>query len=685
MLLPMRIGFTQADDVVANAHRLLMDRSDPMSPHYGQHLTADAVVDLFAPTDEAVEAVKNWVVESGGIAADRLSMSTNRQWLQFEAHTDEVELLLQAKYYSYEHIASGVHVVACPEYHVPVALQKHIDYITPGVKLASLGFDEQVKSLKRRRDLKKRQKNSGTTSPLPPQKAKKTKLQLRARNATSTARPPWVTGGCERFATFECIRTQYGIPPPNHLSTNTSHASIAPVPDNELGIFQSLGMHYAQDDLDIYFSYTAPEIPEGTYPELRAVDGATGPAIGGNTAGPEANLDLEIAMPLVYPQKTVLWQVDDEYYEQAMIRGSTQYPGFFNTFFDAIDGSYCSFSAFGQTGNCQEAACRDPVYPNPHKGSSGEGPPTSYQGPLMCGTFKPTNVIAISYSNVEQALPAAYLQRQCLEVLKLGLQGVTVVQSSGDNGVGGAPGTRGDPYLGCLGANRTIFSPRSLSDCPYVLSVGATIIKEQPPANSNSSTIVIVDAETPKDHKNANNRKVNTTAFTEAAPTYFSSGGGFSNIFSTPDWQKLAVDEYLGQADLGFTGYSGRLGAGGGFFNKSGRGYPDVSAVGDNTYIVYKGFVMKIAGTSVAAPIWAAVLTLANEARLRANKTTVGFVHPVLYQHPEVFTDVTEGSNPGCGSRGFVATSGWDPVTGLGTPNFPKLRDLFLSLPWKTT
>jgi tripeptidyl-peptidase I len=40
------------------------------------------------------------------------------------------------------------------------------------------------------------------------------------------------------------------------------------------------------------------------------------------------------------------------------------------------------------------------------------------------------------------------------------------------------------------------------------------------------------------------------------------------------------------------------------------------------------------------------------------------FLHQ--YAHPEVFNDITEGSNPGCGYTGFTASEGWDPVTGLG-------------------
>jgi tripeptidyl-peptidase-1 len=45
------------------------------------------------------------------------------------------------------------------------------------------------------------------------------------------------------------------------------------------------------------------------------------------------------------------------------------------------------------------------------------------------------------------------------------------------------------------------------------------------------------------------------------------------------------------------------------------------------------------------------------------------------------FNDVVVGSNPGCQKQGFPAAPGWDPVSGLGTPNFAKLRDAFLALP----
>jgi tripeptidyl-peptidase-1 len=70
-----------------------------------------------------------------------------------------------------------------------------------------------------------------------------------------------------------------------------------------------------------------------------------------------------------------------------------------------------------------------------------------------------------------------------------------------------------------------------------------------------------------------------------------------------------------------------------------------------------------------------------NEHRLSAGKSSVGFINPALYKRPDVLNDITNGTNPGCGTNGFDSVKGWDPVTGLGTPNFPKMLEMFMSLP----
>lgn len=275
----------------------------------------------------------------------------------------------------------------------------------------------------------------------------------------------------------------------------------------------------------------------------------------------------------------------------------------------------------------------------------------------MCGVYKPTNVISISYGGGEADLPAYYSLRQCNEIMKLGLQGVTVVISSGDYGVGSYPGD-GSPS-GCAGPNQRVFYPAVDATCPYVLAVGST------------------------QFDNATTR--GSCKLNEVSTTRFSSGGGFSNVFATPDYQKQAVQTYFDTVPLSFTGYTNPghnfSDVGSGVYHIGGRGYPDVAAVGDRFVLRTGGVWATIGGTSLSAPVWAAMLTLVNEERIAAGKSTIGFINPVLYAHPEVFNDIVVGSNPNCNSTGFLAAKGWDPVSGLGSPKFPKLLSLLMSLP----
>lgn len=111
------------------------------------------------------------------------------------------------------------------------------------------------------------------------------------------------------------------------------------------------------------------------------------------------------------------------------------------------------------------------------------------------------------------------------------------------------------------------------------------------------------------------------------------------------------------------------------------RGIPDVSAIGLNGPTVFNGTTYGVGGTSLSSPIVASLVVLLNEARIAAGKGPLGFLNPTFYANPDAFNDITIGSNPGCHTPGFNATPGWDPVTGLGTPNFEKLRDVVLALP----
>lgn len=379
--------------------------------------------------------------------------------------------------------------------------------------------------------------------------------------------------------------------------------------------------------IHVLIRYTR-NIPTGTHPIHKLIDGAVAP-YPVQKAGPESDLDFEISYPIIWPQNSVLFQTDSVHYQN-----NYTFRGFLNNFLDAIDGSYCDF-----------ISPLDPHYPDPA--------PNGYKGQLMCGVYEPTNVISISYGEAEADLPISYHRRQCAEWMKLGMQGVSVVVASGDSGV---QGRYGDPTpSNCLGGG-DVFAPIFPASCPYMTAAGSTYLPPCTDVNSHQ----------------------------QSATTSFPSGGGFSNIYARQDWQAEAIKQYFAKNDPGYPYYesvnNNSFGENGGIYNRMGRGYPDVSAIGDKVIIFNRGAPVSIGGTSAAAPVWGAILTRINEERLAAGKPTVGFVNPVLYAHPEVFYDVTEGSNPGCGTNGFTAAKGWDPVSGMGGPNYPALLELFMSL-----
>ena len=153
-----------------------------------------------------------------------------------------------------------------------------------------------------------------------------------------------------------------------------------------------------------------------------------------------------------------------------------------------------------------------------------------------------------------------------------------------------------------------------------------------------------------------------TTSISETAADF--SSGGFSTIFSQPSYQSSAVSSYLSR--LGSTNQ--------GKFNRTGRAFPDVSAQGKNVAIVVGGDDENVDGTSCSSPIFASVIALLNDELAKGGKSPLGFLNPFLYSTGKsALTDITSGSNPGCNTNGFPAAAGWDPVTGLGTPNFAKL------------
>lgn len=235
------------------------------------------------------------------------------------------------------------------------------------------------------------------------------------------------------------------------------------------------------------------------------------------------------------------------------------------------------------------------------------------------------HVLSISYADDEKSVPFEYAIKVCDMFAQLAARGMSVFVASGNGGASGSG--LGECYSND-GQRRKMFVPTFPPSCPYVTAVGAT-------------------------------------GFSVPLEGSLLSGGGFSNYFSTPDWQQSASAEYIKAIN----------GAHMGFYNATGRATPDVSAPGELFTILVGGEETTVRGTSASTPVIAAQVALINEERLKAGKNSTGWLNPLLYSAKarEAFVDVSAGRNAPCiyGENdiepGFEAYKGYDCVTGLGS------------------
>jgi tripeptidyl-peptidase-1 len=336
----------------------------------------------------------------------------------------------------------------------------------------------------------------------------------------------------------------------------------------------------------------------------------------------------------------------------------------------AYNGHVYNNACYVDTGNCDEASL-DMQYIT----TMAQGVPTYFDyydnsGDLFLGWImtvanmvNPADVFSISYGGYEAYTDMNAMTSFNIEAMKLGIQGVSIINSAGDNGaVGDFPLEGGPEYCGYYSASPSV--------SPYITSVGAT---QGPEAGKPEITCQVPNS-------------------------VITSGGGFSSAQQTSSqypynsylvnpvqyWQTSAVNAYLAsQAGVLATGYG------------SGRGYPDVSMLGNNYFIVINGTYEPVSGTSASTPAFAGVVSQANSIRKQLGMSTLGFLNPLLYQYAPMFVnDITVGDNKCtsganstivgnqimfegvCCEQGFNAIEGWDPVTGLGSINVDKFLNV---------
>lgn len=245
-------------------------------------------------------------------------------------------------------------------------------------------------------------------------------------------------------------------------------------------------------------------------------------------------------------------------------------------------------------------------------------------------TSTPPSVVSTSYGGEEDGTSADYLDRVCNEFMKVGSQGISVFFSSGDYGVGG------NGESSCSNG----FYPTWPASCPYVTTIGGTDF------DSTGREIV-----------------ADFSKYSGAT----SPGGGYSNHFSAPSYNKAVTTAYANGLSASTKSK---------VTNPNGRGYPDLALVSVNYPIVVGGQNKAVLGTSASSPATAALFGLINDSRNANGKPNLGFLNPLLYSSTvaPALRDVTSGSNKGCDSSGYPAKSGWDAASGLGSFDFAKLR-----------
>jgi subtilase family serine protease len=262
-------------------------------------------------------------------------------------------------------------------------------------------------------------------------------------------------------------------------------------------------------------------------------------------------------------------------------------------------------------------------------------------------------IVTNSYGFPTELLPHGFVKPFEDTLIQAAIEGIGVYFSSGDSG---------DETVN-FGFAVTDYPASS----PFVTAVGGTSLGVN---QANTRAI--------ETGWGTSSYKCNTTSLVCTRDTWFyGAGGGVSQIFAEPSYQT--------NAGLSF----------------SGRGVPDVAALADPQTGLLIGETQtfpngtfydeyRIGGTSLACPIFAGLMALADQAAGHAH----GFANPLFYANPGAFYDVVSVKTA-VARRNFVngvdATAGtvdrlrtfddysgsptqhtnvgWDNVTGLGTPS----------------
>ncbi len=229
-------------------------------------------------------------------------------------------------------------------------------------------------------------------------------------------------------------------------------------------------------------------------------------------------------------------------------------------------------------------------------------------------TTRKPSVISISWGGSEDSWTPQSQSAMNAALQDAAALGVTVTVAAGDNG---STDGAGDGQL-------HVDFPAS---SPFALACGGTKLQ-------------------------GSGKKISSeTVWNEIANQEGATGGGVSRVFPLPTYQQSARVPVQPET------------------NFAGRGVPDVSGDADPAtgyQVLVDGQQQVVGGTSAVAPLWAALVAMMNQ---KLGKQ-LGFLNPTLYTlNGAGFHDITGGNNDDSNLGHYSAGAGWDPCTGIGTPD----------------
>ena len=203
--------------------------------------------------------------------------------------------------------------------------------------------------------------------------------------------------------------------------------------------------------------------------------------------------------------------------------------------------------------------------------------------------------------------------------------------------------TQGQSYLSATGDdgafNKNTEGAPSLD--PYITQVGGTELTTSGPGGTWTGEV----------------------GWDDSGGGYWITGIGTSSKYTIPTWQTAAVNS-TNKASATY------------------RNVPDMAAEAnfDNPTAINGVFSPGYGGTSFATPRVAGYMALANQQAVENGAPTLGFLNPALYSaganasYTSLYHDITSGTNPAAeGTTVYSAVTGYDLVTGWGSPNGPGL------------